>query len=1242
MAPEAGKHSGWNKEIKVIRKTQDGIGILQLASLFVCNTEVKNLTDLQNLTVKIPSRISDITRDHIRSNFRLEGKTIPVSLQVLESLPLQIAEEETKEISLKVNATTQYKEWNAKLKITREKKDDSTDPELNLENLKIAGEDVHLWHNLDNLSVMVSHKVAKVRKSDVEAVFSLNGEGKQVAFTIEPKVLELDYDETKALTITVPAKKGEYKKWSYNVRITRREIPEDPTPILSDFTVCEVGATKIAENEYFVTVPHKFATITQKHIKTMFQLNHETKNLKVKMEGLPLSLEAGMKGTVSLSVEAVKGKYKAWGPVTLTIKRDIDNPDPELELIKPSFYIDSQRDTPKLVDDSTFKVEVHQYKSRLERNDIHAQFQVKKEGKYSTVDNVELKVVETLPIELEQGVEKTITLLVEAKKGEYREWRRTLKITRYKPLPRLKLNSLKVCGKDAKKESYWSSEWTVEVPQDITTVNENNFEYEFELEGKPKTVKLNVENLPRDLQIGQTETFSCFVERKEKEYERWEGQIKVTRVKTLPNLELRGLTVCGVPADKQVASSDKVWNVEIPGYIDTVQDSHIECSFYLEGSSKNVPVHFEDLPLNIRMGETKEVSFYVNRGEGKYNRWDGGRINITRKRAEATGVVIAVEDQDGENLNLTDESSGIRTFQTSCDNVTVRVNLESSSNVDEIKAVMINSQSATLAPNGRTAEANIESPASNTNKKVSIQIDFEGYPSITREFKLHKLDETQAPLKLRECSLILYDENSEDWTATPITAKLQPNQTNIVYELDEVPYSCAKLKMTFNTSLNSARITNYEDDRSPDYATNPEDGDLEGIFSGRIVKTIDADGRVTTLQPIDPANKKVYTEYVIAGYGTVKYRIYFENVAGQDETYTIVIVNNNENTYEGSSQKQVVISGNGHTKKLEKNTFGWVGGYTKETDWTDSTPYSTAPEYMGDKISFEFKENRQSPDLYFYYSKYTQTNNMDRHEFVRIRKQNTTSGSNGEHSLKFSFDPENAYIDAFLATKSNLPILLYPKYLRHKWTKVLDKGFRLWLSNKYTENSDGTYTDIGKKVRDCLYMRGQTQIYKNNQDRSNVEPLKLGKKQTYQNWLSNTHETLENDTYLSGLADETKDLFILYPTFAGNEKINLADHITSFTCSIKKGKDKQDSEWEDVEDEWKTVSHSLDGKNFIVIGGKDDCIGSDHKVDRSKVFSFIDGEVYKVEVEITLTNGTKEYFDYQFYYTDDDQSMPIL
>jgi len=240
--------------------------------------------------------------------------------------------------------------------------------------------------------------------------------------------------------------------------------------------------------------------------------------------------------------------------------------------------------------------------------------------------------------------------------------------------------------------------------------------------------------------------------------------------------------------------------------------------------------------------------------------------------------------------------------------------------------------------------------------------------------------------------------------------------------------------------------------------------------------------------------------------------------------------------------------------------------------------------------------------------------------------------------LSFSFDPENKHVDAFIATESRLPILLHPKYYPHKWRKLLEKGFYMFVNNNLTMADDGSLTEAGKKLFDCISLRTQTKLY-DKQNRGLEAPLVLGKKQKFKNRITGSEETMPE--YLTGTNDlNTKDVFMLYPRFDVKPPLGLAEHIESFKCSIQKGKEHKDQEWEEVP-EWQDVSYSFEGLRNIVIAGKDGCVRLNGKIDRSKTFTFLDGEVYKVKVELELVGGGKEKFEYKFYYTDDEQSMNL-
>ena len=597
---EKGVHTGWTKTIKVTRATKDELGELQLASLFVYNKDVKPLDDLQKLSITIPSHIEQIVKEKIEPTFRLNGEKIDVVWNVSPNLPLNIAEEESKEFTLSVpQKDGKYKAWNCKLKITREKKDVSTDPELTLTSLTIADKAIADLSDLDNLSIELPHTVEKVKSNQVEAKFSLNGAEKQVQYTVTPEELELKAGESKNLVITVAKKEGEYKKWEHSVKVTLEDKPADPKLTLTSLTIAGKAITDLSDlDNLSIELPHTVEKVKSNQVEAKFSLNGAEKQVQYTVTPEELELKAGESKNLVITVAKKEGEYKKWEH-NVKVKRLKEPEEKTLHMF--TFTLKGE-----LISESVngFYVTIGNEHASVAKENFEYEFRMGLEK----ID-VDLQI-SNLPLSLNEGETKEVTLTVPRNPGKYKQWGpHKLKITRdvNNQDPRLILNEKKSKVKGQIKSKLTTgirlideTHFEVELDEKKESLNSDDLELVFN-----KDVELKIaESLPINLELGMPVTLHISVDAKPSVHRAWSGELKITREATLPQLKLESMTICDVPCKiqwiEQYGEKGYVSQVLLPHSIKTVEKSDIQCNFTLN----NAPI---DVPYNSYVPELQDV-----------------------------------------------------------------------------------------------------------------------------------------------------------------------------------------------------------------------------------------------------------------------------------------------------------------------------------------------------------------------------------------------------------------------------------------------------------------------------------------------------------------------------------------------------------------------------------------------------------------------------------------------------------
>lgn len=575
-------------------------------------------------------------------------------------------------------------------------------------------------------------------------------------------------------------------------------------------------------------------------------------------------------------------------------------------------------------------------------------------------------------------------------------------------------------------------------------------------------------------------------------------------------------------------------------------------------------------------------------------------VTVTAKLA-TTEAAIAVEND--------------RKYETEMESV----NVEVVSAVD-IATVKIAGEDATLDGTKKASKL-IRVGEVGASVEVNVELTFKYHKAFTTKFKLERVASGQRPIA--PVKVTLY--SGENY-GTAHEMKLE-NGVYTCDALDDIEYSVVKLVMEMNGTPTKAEIIAHKDDRSATYDGEPTKEDMEGIFSGRIKEEIDAKGVSTVLNPL---RDNIYTEYLVVGAGKVSYEFSFEAVNRVNTKKTITINNANKNKFSLPQSDQTCLFGSGYFPYaliLQTNFFQWVG-YKAEPINQKGQPWLEANqnlEYMGDFVEMNFTfapEKVENSIVYFCYNLYENRDTEKCPEFVRIAGK---VRSDKKQVVNAKFNPMEKYVDAFVATKKMLPILSLPYSLKKPWKKIVKKGFTFHIENSITVKGNEALDPYYDVLTVCSY-RNLSKIYeKNNKNHtSEVVPVKIGKKQKYKENLNGAEQQLKS-SFLEG---GTKDNFILVPTFLSTDKETLADHFSSVKYSIKKEQGNSDQTWDSVSGYDNVEVEELSKYRGVLLRKKE------------SELNFEDNNVYRIEVETTLKDGTtKEYFDYQIYYTDDEQTM---
>ena len=198
-----------------------------------------------------------------------------------------------------------------------------------------------------------------------------------------------------------------------------REEKDDPLPVLQSMKIH--GETVVNGK---VTVPNNKATVTTGNVEAVFDIA----DVKVTVKNEPVALKEGEEVDVTISVPAVKGKYKAIADIVVKVTRkSANNPQPE----DPLPVLQSMNIHGETVVNG--KVTVPNDKATVEKGNVEATF-----------DIADVAVtVKNEPVALEAGKETLITIEVPAVKGKHKALDIEVRVTREeKQDVKLKIDSI--------------------------------------------------------------------------------------------------------------------------------------------------------------------------------------------------------------------------------------------------------------------------------------------------------------------------------------------------------------------------------------------------------------------------------------------------------------------------------------------------------------------------------------------------------------------------------------------------------------------------------------------------------------------------------------------------------------------------------------------------------------------------------------------------------------------------------
>lgn len=406
--------------------------------------------------------------------------------------------------------------------------------------LKVHDKDV----NLTDWTVEVKNDKTSVKKGDVKATFKIGEKSETLEPEVEGSPVALQAGVAVNVVLKVPAQKGKWKEWKQTIKVTQATSQGGgggggglPNLEIESLKVNDTSVTPLTDlTNLQVQVPDATQKITK--IEGKFKLNGTpVDNVTLTIDPtLPQDIAENETKTFNLSVAKQDGKHNAW-TATLKVTRPQENKDPELTLDTSKFNITGKKDAITFAD-GAISATVIETKEKLEVGDITAEFKLNG----IKVEGIVLKTEPELPITLSKGIQKLITLKVDAKPGHYQEWTSLLSVTRDGDAgtPTLTLQSIKVHGVQATKDKQGNNAYSVKISQE--KVEKANIVASFLVNrpGSPYPEPINdvaleeIANLPATFTLDESKTFNLSVAKVDKKHEAWHGTLKITRITKKP------------------------------------------------------------------------------------------------------------------------------------------------------------------------------------------------------------------------------------------------------------------------------------------------------------------------------------------------------------------------------------------------------------------------------------------------------------------------------------------------------------------------------------------------------------------------------------------------------------------------------------------------------------------------------------------------------------------------------------
>ena len=311
----------------------------------------------------------------------------------------------------------------------------SGDPELILKSLNIFNKDVK------NYEITVENDISKIEAKNIKAVFDYgNKTNQELPIILAYKTGNSLQEGKNILILSVVPVKGKYLAWRKEITVIREES-KDPILSLSYLKVFDKEATDLTNIQVVVT--NSTTSIAPNNVIAKFNYGDEVdKPIPVVFENKTLNEGSNV---IKLSVESVKGKYKAWNKDIVITRGE----DPKLTLSYLKVFDEEATDLNNL----SFNVDNNI--TTISSSNVVAKFNYG-----NKTDELISVMVENET--LNQG-SNTIKLSVEGVNGKYKAWNAVFSIKRmYRALT---LGSIKFHN-----SSFYEYRRSVEIPHGSITV----------------------------------------------------------------------------------------------------------------------------------------------------------------------------------------------------------------------------------------------------------------------------------------------------------------------------------------------------------------------------------------------------------------------------------------------------------------------------------------------------------------------------------------------------------------------------------------------------------------------------------------------------------------------------------------------------------------------------------------------------------------------------------------------------